>query len=93
MSHLPGNPHAEDHEQMYHYIGDTVVAEIGQTDATLIWSAIENHAQATLALAYEQRTANMLKVLELQGRMHDVQQTFNLSASDVAERLGMRAEK
>lgn len=48
---------------------------------------------ATLALAYEQRTANLLKVLELQGRMHDAQQAFNLSAFDVAERLGMRAEK
>lgn len=46
-------------------------------------------ASATLALAYEQRTANLLKVLELQGRMHDAQQAFNLSAFDVAARLGL----
>jgi len=47
--------------------------------------------QATLALAFEQRTANLLKVLELQGRMQDVTQAFNLSAFDVAPRLGLGA--
>lgn len=50
-------------------------------------------ANALLALAYEQRTANLLKVLELQGRMHDAQQAFNLSAFDVAHRLGLGDNK
>ena len=66
MSNLPGNPFAEDHDFMYHSIGDTVVSEIGQTDATLIWSAIENHATATLALAYEQRTANLITLAQFE---------------------------
>lgn len=47
------------------------------------------NGEAILALAYEQRTANLLKVLELQARMSDAQQAFNLSAFDVAERLGI----
>lgn len=74
MSNLPGNPFAETHT-----INGTITEDDGD------WAT----AQATLALAYEQRTANLLEVLELQGRMHDAQQAFNLSAYDVAERLGL----
>ena len=81
MSNLPGNPFAEGPDsfrETLHNMGKSHLAY---------------EISATLALAYEQRTANLLKVLELQGRMHDVAQAFNLSAFDVAERLGMRAEK
>lgn len=67
----------------------------GNPHAEAVREACKNAAhhrsqiEATLALAYEQRTANLLKVLELQGRMQDVTQAFNLSAFDVAERLGI----
>lgn len=44
---------------------------------------------AALIVAHEIRTANLLKVLELQGQMLDVTQAFNLSAFDVASRLGL----
>lgn len=74
LSNLPGNPFAETHK---------VNGTLSEDDSE--WAI----AQATLALAYEQRTANLLKVLELQGRMQDVTQAFNLSAFDVAPRLGL----
>lgn len=38
--------------------------EQGQTDATLICAALDVQAQATLALAYEQRTANLIAALD-----------------------------
>lgn len=87
MSNLPGNPHAEDHDQMYHDIGDTVVAEIGQTDATLIWSAIENHATATLALAYEQRTATLVHALLSDSLVTDGK--YDEIQAEVRQRLGL----
>lgn len=77
MSNLPGNPFAEgpdNYRETLHELGKSHLAY---------------EISATLALAYEQRTANLLKALELQGRMQDVTQAFNLSAFDVAERLGI----
>lgn len=77
MSNLPGNPFAEgpdNYRETLHYIGKSHLAY---------------EISATLALAYEQRTANLLKVLELQGRMHIAEHAFNLSAFDVAPRLGL----
>lgn len=90
MSDLPGNPFADAHEETYHQVGQDMVADMGQTEATLIWSAIENHATATLALAYEQRTANLIALADL--TMHgglnpdyDMEKIYN--------RLGMGAKK
>jgi len=97
MSNLPGNQFAEDHDEMYHNIGQTVVSEEGQTDATLIWSAIENHATATLALAYEQRTANLIALLDTPaGRltiMREGDHAMDAVQGEIRDRLGMRAEK
>lgn len=78
---LPGNPFAG---MANDALGCTPINAEDQLN--LNTSAVSN---ATLALAYEQRTANLLKVLELQGRMQDVTQAFKLSAFDVAERLGL----
>lgn len=39
------------------------VADEGMTDATLVWGAIERNTEATLALAHEQRTANLIAYL------------------------------
>lgn len=82
MSNLPGNPYAELAEADIEYPG-------AWNELEAVTALLQTSARATLALAYEQRTANLLKVLELQGRMHDAQQAFNLSAFDVAERLGL----
>lgn len=86
MSHLPGNPYADSHEEMYHQVGQGMVADLGQTEATLIWSAIENHAQATLALAYEQRTANLIAYVE----KIDDQTLIVGRCADIAHRLGLK---
>lgn len=89
MSNLPGeNYHAAKSLEIHNRVA--IANGMATHQAMYDMACAQN--LATLALAYEQRTANLLKVLELQGRMHDVQQAFNLSAFDVAERLGMRAE-
>lgn len=93
MSNLPGNQFAEDHDEMYHKIGDTVVSEEGQTDATLIWSAIENHATATLALAYEQRLATLATMFNLTDGSAIPGVDYAEAARQLSEGLGMRAEK
>lgn len=77
MSNLPGNRLPGNP-----HMNDLIIRRNSGNDYTPT-------VNATLALAYEQRTANLLKVLELQGRMQDVTQAFNLSAFDVAERLGL----
>lgn len=81
MSNLPGNPHEG-------AVNFALGAAPKSDEDRLNLDAMAT-VQATLALAYEQRTANLLKVLELQARMSDAQQAFNLSAFDVAERLGI----
>lgn len=95
MSDLPGNPHVFEGPQIAspETIENDFIGEEGVTAETMILSELTRNTEATLALAYEQRTANLLKVLELQGRMHDAQQAFNLSAFDVAERLGLGDNK
>lgn len=87
MSNLPGNQFAEDHDEMYHNIGQTVVSEEGQTDATLIWSAIENHATATLALAFEQRTATLVHALLSDSLVTDGK--YDEIQAEVRQRLGL----
>lgn len=92
MSNLPGNQFAEDHDEMYHNIGQTVVSEEGQTDATLIWSAIENHATATLALAHEQRTATLALIAAStapDGTYALDPELVHAAQSKLAERLGL----
>lgn len=87
MSNLPGNPHAYNAE----YGMNGTILSSDDSGTQTIEALLMDNARATLALAYEQRTANLLKVLELQGRMQAAQQAFNLSAFDVAERLGLEA--
>ncbi|ALG28038.1 hypothetical protein AOZ07_02845 [Glutamicibacter halophytocola] len=87
MSNLPGNPFADTHEETYHQVGQGMVADLGQTEATLIWSAIENHATATLALAYEQRTATLVHALLSDSLVTDGK--YDELQAEVRERLGL----
>lgn len=90
MSDLPGNSFADAHEETYHQVGQEMVADMGQTEATLIWSAIENHATATLALAYEQRTANLIALADL--TMHGgLNPDYDMET--IYNRLGLGATK
>lgn len=96
MSDLPGNPFADAHEETYHQVGQDMVADLGQTEATLIWSAIENHATATLALAYEQRTANLIAVATAVSENGVYQldpALIGAAQEELATRLGLGATK
>lgn len=59
MSTIPGNPHAKDAEPPTDAVHDWMGDE-GQTDATMLAAILDAHTQATLAVAYEQRTANLI---------------------------------
>lgn len=62
-------------------------AEQGQTDAVLICAALDVQAQATLALAYEQRTANLIAMLG-EGTWQDVEDRAAL-VGQLKERLAL----
>lgn len=82
MNTIPGNPHAKDAEFSTEAIHDWMGDE-GVTDATMLAATIEANAQATLALAYEQRTANLIEWCREDARIHpDV----------IAGRLGLQGE-
>lgn len=63
MSTMSGNPHAKDSENLTEMMGENWIAHEGMTDATGIATMIQANTEATLALAFEQRTATMLKSL------------------------------
>lgn len=59
---LPGNPHAEQFRRSVDEFGESVISHEGQTDATIVWTALTDLGEAILANAYEQRTANLLSL-------------------------------
>lgn len=59
MSTIPGNSHARDAESTVDFVNEWMGDE-GWTDATMLATVVVAHTQATLALAYEQRTANLI---------------------------------
>jgi len=63
MSNMQGNPHYESADRGETRLGDTLASE-GITDATIVAEAQLVNTQATLALAYEQRTENLIKMLK-----------------------------
>lgn len=82
MSHLPGNPH---YESSY---GNLVRIE----GKTMTFPESENvlrgaQVTATLALAYEQRTANLLHAFEISLRAQSA--GFNVDAKTIDARLGL----
>jgi len=90
MSNLPGeNYHAAKSIEIHNRVARANNMDVHQ--AMYDMACAQN--LATLTLAYEQRTANLLKVLELQGRMQDVHEVFRLSETDVAPRLGLGKNK
>ncbi|GAA4915654.1 hypothetical protein [Nesterenkonia rhizosphaerae] len=64
MNTLPGNPHAKDAEFTTGDLREWIARE-GETDATMLAVVLDSQAQATLAVAYEQRTANLIATLDL----------------------------
>jgi len=71
-------------------------ADEGSTDATNIAAAIDAQTEATLALAYEQRTANLMAFERSQWEAwqndtlnDEGQRMWKLAADQIAERLDL----
>lgn len=86
MSNLPGNPH-------YAWAADTLES-LEQAESTYLNP--DEHAlqtasvEATLALAHEQRTANLIAFAHLEAIMTDATEHFgDDELSAIAERLGL----
>lgn len=81
MSNLPGNPHAELAETDIEYPG-------AWNELEAVTALLQTSARATLALAHEQRTANLIAFMEYaEGDSYESQWQV------VAERLGLGENK
>lgn len=86
MSDLTRNPHYKSTLESISDFGEYTVSAEGLTDATIIWQGLVDQAQATLALAYEQRTANLIALAQL--TMHEpAHEDYDMAA--IYERLGL----
>lgn len=75
MSNLPGNPFAELAEADIEYPG-------AWNELEAVTALLQTSARATLALAYEQRTANLIAAID----------TLGISRAQIAERLGLESK-
>lgn len=64
--------------------------EEGQTDATHLATIIDAQTEATLALAFEQKTANMIAYLNGEGIAQPNREARAIIQTDVERRLGLR---
>lgn len=85
MNLLPGNDHAA--VAKFHTEGvHEWQGREGETDATCIAMAIDANTEATLALAFEQRTANLVHAYEVSLRAQSAFPLADLHAQ-IADRL------
>lgn len=96
MTTMHGNPHYDDAATNRAQLAneDTAneeyLAEAGINDATMQFSALNRNAEATLALAYEQRTATLVQFLDHLCRLK-AQEASEIN-DIVLKRLGLRDE-
>lgn len=81
MSNLPGNPHAELAEAEIEYPG-------AWNELEAVTALLQTSARATLALAYEQRTANLIAFLS-----HADSDQYEAIWREMNERLGLGENK
>lgn len=87
MSALEGNPLATEAER---YIGEASQIHAWEIEERAIIAA-NAQAIATLALAYEQRTANLLHALEISLRAQSA--VLRVTTEVIAERLGLNKKE
>lgn len=85
---LPGNPYIKHFIDGFMDFGENAIAEEGITDATIIWQGITNQAHTYLALSHEQRTANLMQLMQWASSKGDVDAIMKLHPV-IIERLGL----
>lgn len=95
MSDFPGNDYAAVSKFRLEGVHDWQIEE-GMTDATFLATAIDAQAQATLALAFEQRTANLIAKMALNvqvgAALVHLSPSFNAIDKEAMTRLGLDTE-
>lgn len=98
MSNLPGNPHVHAGPQIAHpdWINESFIAEQGETVETVFLSELARNTEAILAVAYEQRTANLIAVATAVSENGVYQldpALIGAAQEEIASRLGLGATK
>ncbi|MGP5071684.1 hypothetical protein ACTXI0_04670 [Arthrobacter rhombi] len=101
MSDMNGNPHIHHGSQIADpdTINEGFIAEEGITAKTVILSELTRNTEATLAVAYEQRTANLIAAFnasvaadeEIETFIGERIDTFEL-AQQIVNRLGLNGD-
>lgn len=92
MNSLPGNGHAAVSKFRTEGLHEWQERE-GETDATCIAMALDANTEATMALAFEQRTANLIAELSMQALLDQQGIVLSDAAADALNaRLGMTGE-
>ncbi len=85
---LPGNPHVAaidaNLNDLHHW-----QSEQGDTDATRLTQALTAQVDATLALAFEQRTANLIATMHVFDLYEDTKDLQGYVLEQIANRLGL----
>ena len=90
MSNLPGNPHVFEGPQIA--TPDTIneeIAEQGVTDMTVMLSELARNTESNYALAFEQRTANLIAWQALGRQLDETSEPTPEAEDDIAARLGL----
>ena len=86
MNDLPGNDNVAVSKFLTEGVHDWQADE-GQTDATQLATALDAHTQATLALAFEQRTATLVNVVRMFADLGMAEHTTGIIDA-ITDRLG-----
>lgn len=93
---LPGNPHVFPGSQIADpdTINEGFIGEEGITAETMLLSELTRNTEATLALAYEQRTANLIAMAALSIECLNAKRGIDdESAAILNARLGLGGEQ
>lgn len=98
MSSLPGNDHAAVSKFRTEGLHDFQSRE-GMTDATHITTAIDANTEATLALAFEQRTATLVSLHQyaadklIDGHVHGDEEEYAAHLEMLRDEINLRIGK
>ena len=96
MNGMDGNPHVFTGSQIAtpDTINEGFIAEEGISFETVILSELTRNTEATLALAYEQRTANLIATLrvgavDMTDWPQQVIDNFHRTSIEISQRMGI----
>lgn len=84
------NKHYDNAMKIIETAGENFIQYEGWTETTAMMATVDANTQATLALAYEQRTANLIALFDHTQYVAAFYGDHDKIAAEVRERLGLK---